>query len=206
MPLHADLYLNRIDLAAHAGADVCQVCRVDSLEELLGRLRSGQICSGACPHWPQERIDAFRLAMDADQILPTIPSLDVPTPTGAGLIALNEPVTSSPILITGNSRLTQEVLLAVLSTTTTSMWMACVDTGGHTVDMALVFRTLTPEAIVSAMQDDAFGAQNLEGRIILPGLAEQFAASISSVLCRHVEVGPICAAELPFFFGEMWHR
>ena len=37
MALNADLYVDRIDLARHAPAETCQICRVDSMEELLGR-------------------------------------------------------------------------------------------------------------------------------------------------------------------------
>jgi hypothetical protein len=48
MPLHADLYLDRIDLFRYADTETCQVCRVDSQAELLDRLRSGEFCSGRC--------------------------------------------------------------------------------------------------------------------------------------------------------------
>ena len=40
----------------------------------------------------------------------------------------------------------------------------------------------------------------------LPGLAEALAAPVSEMLGRPVEVGPICAAELPLFFGRGWSR
>lgn len=202
MPLHADLYLDRIDLARYAGTETCQVCRVDSLAELLQRLRSGRLCAGRCPHWPRERVEAFRLAIDAGKVLPTIPPLGVPRPAEAGLLDLNEPDAVSPVLITGNSRLTHEVLLAVLSTTTAPVRMASVDTQGHTVDMSLVYGTLTPEAIADALSADGSPADGFAGRIILPGLAESLAAAVSELLGRPLEVGPICAAELPLFFAQ----
>lgn len=202
MPLHADLYLDRIDLTRYAGAETCQVCRVDSLEELLDRLRSGQFCPGQCPHWPRERVEAFRLAIDAGKSLPTIPSLTVPRPTESGLFELNAPVADSPVLITGNSQLTHEVLLAVLSTTAAPMWMLSVDTGGHTVDMSLVYGTLTPQTLAHAIQTDDSLANNLTGRFILPGLAESLAAPASEILDRQVEVGPVCAVELPLFLAS----
>ena len=75
MPLHADLYLDRIDLARYADAETCKICKVDSLEELVDRLRSGQVCPGRCPHWPKERIEAFRMVIDAGEILPAVASL-----------------------------------------------------------------------------------------------------------------------------------
>ena len=59
MPLHADLYLDQIDFRRHADMEICRICQVDSLEELLDRLRSGQLTGGRCPHWPRERVAAW---------------------------------------------------------------------------------------------------------------------------------------------------
>jgi len=204
MPPDADLYLDRMDLSRHVGAQACQICRVDSLAELLDRLKAGQVCPGQCIHWPRQRVEAFQAAINAGTILPTIPSLDVPRPTRAGPIGLNEPTESSPAMVTSNSELTLEVLLAVLSTATSPLWLIPVDTGGHTVDMSLVFGTLTAEAVSEALAAGAPGARGFTGRIILPGLAEPLADPISQILCRPIEVGPICAAELPLFLGPDW--
>jgi hypothetical protein len=206
MPIDADLYLDRIDLSRYTGTEACQVCRVDSLAELLSRLRSGQVSAGQCPHWPPERVKAFQMAINAGKVLPRIPSLGVPQPVEAGLFDVNGPTAVSPVLITGNSRLTHQVLLSVLSTTTSPMWLLSVDTGGHTVDMSLVYRTLTPEAIANAIQSGDRSADAFRARIILPGLAETLAGPVSDLVGRPVEVGPICAAELPLFFGSDWVR
>jgi CO dehydrogenase/acetyl-CoA synthase gamma subunit (corrinoid Fe-S protein) len=86
------------------------------------------------------------------------------------------------------------------------MRLVCVDTGGHTVDMSLVFETLTSGAIASALQADASRAHGFAGRIILPGLAEALATPVAEMLGRPVEVGPVCAAELPLFFAADWVR
>lgn len=204
MPLNADLYLDRMDLARHLGPEACQICRVDSLDQLLDRLRAGQVCPGQCIHWPRRRVEAFQAAINAGTMLPTIPSLDVPRPINAGPIDINEPTESSPVLITSNSQLTLDVLLAVLSTNTGPMWITPVDTGGHTVDMSLVFGTLTAQAVTEALAAGAQGVRGFAGRIILPGLAEPLADPISRILDRPIEVGPICAAELPLYLGSDW--
>jgi len=204
MPPDADLYLDRMDLARHLGSEACQICRVDSLEELLDRLRAGQVCPGQCSHWPRQRVEAFHHAINAGTILPTIPSLDVPRPGSAEPIDLNEPTEASPVLVTGNSQLTLEVLLAVLSTTTSPLWLVPVDTGGHTVDMSLVFGTLTADAAGEALAGAAPGGRGFRGRLILPGLAGPLADRLSEILSHPVEVGPICAAELPLYLGDDW--
>ena len=110
----------------------------------------------------------------------------------------------SPVLITSNSRLTHDVLLAVLSTTTAPMWMLSVDTGGHTVDMSMVFKTLTPEAVATSIATQDRIPPDAAGRVILPGLAQGVAEPLAERLNRPVEVGPICVAELPLYFGSAW--
>ena len=179
---------------------------MDSLAELLDRLRSGQFRPGQCPHWPRERVEAFRLAINAGEALPTIPSLGVPRPAEAGWLELNAAAADSTALITGNSQLTHEVLLAVLSTTTAPMWIISVNTGGHTVDMSLVYRTLTPQAIADAVNADDSRPADFRGRLILPGLAGELAAPLTEILRRPVEVGPVCVAELPLFLASDWVR
>jgi hypothetical protein len=206
MPPRADLYLDRIDLVRYAGTETCQVCRVESLEELVERLRSGQFCAGQCPHWPRQRVEAFQTAIDAGEMLPRIPALGVPRPADPGLFDFNQPDRAAPVLVTGNSRLTHKVLLAVLSTTASPFWMLAVDTGGHTVDMSLIYKTLTAEGVATAIPANGADSAPFTGRIILPGLAGTLAAPVTELLNRPVEVGPVCAAELPLFFGPDWAR
>ena len=68
------------------------------------------------------------------------------------------------------------------------------------LDMSLVYGTLTDVAIARALEVDDSPAQDFTGRIILPGLAAGLAAPVSQIVGRPVEVGPICAAELPLYF------
>ncbi len=208
MPLHADLYLDRVDLGRYAKGPSCSVCHVDSLDELIERLRAGRVCAGQCVHWPPWRVEAFRMAVNSGDPLPTIPSIDVPRPTVVGVIDLNGPGPESALLVTSNSQLTHEVLLAVLSTTTLPVWLLSVDTGGNTVDMSLVYKTLTPQAVAdglaAATEPNGPLPTGFSGRILLPGLAGPMAPALSDLLGREVEVGPICAAELPLFWGEAW--
>ena len=57
------------------------------------------------------------------------------------------------------------------------------------------------EKIARAVLDEDTGRPPA-GRIILPGLADSLADEVSQSLHRPIEVGPICAAELPLFFGR----
>jgi hypothetical protein len=193
-----------MDLAKYCPPESCELCKTDSFPQFLGRLRQGLVKSGACPHWPAWRLEAFHLAVRAGEILPSIPLLDLPRPASAGVIALLETDETSPALVTGNSEFSQAVLLSLLSMTATPIKLVSVDTLGHTVDMAMIFKTLTAEKIADGLALADVNIGLAEPRIILPGLAASLAAELELIIDRPVEIGPVCAAELPLFMGEDW--
>ena len=203
MPPYADLYLDRIDLARYAGTATCQVCHVDSLEELVERLRSGQFCAGQCPHWPRERIEAFQMAIDAGTLLPRIPALSVPQPAAHGPVRLQR--AGGGLARAGHRQLPPHARGAA--------GRAVDDDRAH-VDALGRYRR--PHGRHGAGLRDVHargrrprrpgrrlaGGGASRGRIILPGLAERLAGPVSEMLGRPVEAGPVCAAELPLFFGS----
>jgi hypothetical protein len=199
---NADLYLDGMDLEKYCRGETCELCRVDSFNEFVERIKSGGIKSGDCPHWPPGRVEAFCLAMEAGEILPSVPMLDTPRPAAPGVMELIETGADSPVLVTGNSELTQNLMLALIAMTSTPIKLLSVDCLGHTVDMAMVFKALTAKKISGALKEAGAGGGN--GRIILPGLARSLAAPLESMIGRAVEAGPICAAELPLYMGEDW--
>jgi hypothetical protein len=203
MPRNADLYLDRIAFDRYTSGESCELCRVDSLDELVDRLRHGEIPTGPCAHWPPERVTAFCTALDAAEFLPEVPALELPRPVEQGLFELNPPTEKSPLLVTGNSEFTQAVLLAVISRTSSPLRVLFTDTHGHTVDMAMVFQVLTAERVATAVEQVKVEPSE-PSRIVLPGLAGAIAPALSNRLNRPVEVGPVCAAELSLYMGDDW--
>jgi acetyl-CoA decarbonylase/synthase complex subunit gamma len=122
----------------------------------------------------------------------------------AGLVELGEPGPGDPVLVTGNSELTQEVLLAVLSTTTRSFFVLFSDTRGDTFDMSLILGSFTVERLAGILDREKVRERAAGSTLILPGLAAGLRDEVASVSGLAVEVGPVCAAELPLFFGERW--
>jgi hypothetical protein len=199
----AGLYLEKMDLERYRPTEDCALCRVDSFEELLARLRSGAPGGQSCLHWPAWRREAFLAALTAGEWLPPIPALDLPRPGPVGLLELNGNSPTAPVLVTGNSEFTQAVVLAVLSRVLMPLKLLCVDTHGHTVDMALVFQEFHGDRIAQAAA--AAGLALDPGvRLILPGLAEAIVPGVEAALGRPVEVGPICAAAIPLYLGPDW--
>ncbi len=201
MSLKADLYLDRMDLSRYFPEETCELCKVDSLSEFIGRIKAGGLKGGACPHWPAWKVEAFRQAVDAGVMLPEVPSLELPRPARTGVMELVETDASSPVLVTGNSEYTHAVMLTILATTSTPIRMLSVDCLGHTVDMAIIFREFKAEKIAKALSGMEVAP---EARIVIPGLAASLAREIDEKIGRAVEVGPVCAAELPLFMGEDW--
>jgi len=199
----ASLYLDRMDLERYCAGETCELCRVDSFEELIDKLKSGRLKGGTCHHWPEWKARAFEAALAAGERMPQVPSLTVPRPTEPGLVELNDAGGGDPLLVTGNSELTQQVMLAVLSWTVSPIRLLMVDTLGHTVDMAMVFGELTADRAAQAMSSLEVSG---EARIVLPGLAGPIEKELAQRLGRPVETGPLCAAELPLYMGRDWKQ
>ena len=108
------------------------------------------------------------------------------------------------VIITGNNEYTEQVLMMVLGTTVCPFFVLFVDTDGNTVDMAMVYKTLTAERIHKALRET--GVERKAGRkeIIVPGLASPLRNDIEKMTGWNVRVGPVCAAELPLFLSDIW--
>lgn len=195
-----DLYFKKMELDKYCPAESCEVCKVESFGDFVDKLKSGEVKSGSCPHWPAWRLEAFRLAVTASDYIPPVPMLDLPRPAEAGLIELIAG-DDAPVLVTGNSEFTQAVMLAVLAMAAKPLKLLSVDCLGHTVDMAMIFKTLTADKISQAFTDHGVDASKAR-RVVLPGLTSILAPELEKLLGRPVEVGPICAAELPLYLGE----
>lgn len=138
-----------------------------------------------------------------NEILPEVEVLQLPNPGPTGLFQINQPEKDSPILVSGNSKLTVEVLTAVLSTTLSPFWYLVVDTDGHTVDMAMVYEVFTAERVVQVLIREEADQIAPESTLFLPGFAAPIRDNLAEQSGRPVTVGPVCAAELPLFFGTM---
>jgi len=203
MAPNANLYFDEMELEKYCPGEACELCKVNSFDEFLDRLKDGRLKGGACPHWSSSKIEAFRIAVEANDFVQPVPMLDGPRPTEPQVLELNDPGPHAPVLVTGNSQLTQSVVLSVLSLATGPMRLLTIDVRGHTVDMAVIFKEFTAERVSSAFHD--FGVDSVAAsRIILPGLAAPIVPELASLLDRSLEIGPICAAELPLHMADDW--
>jgi acetyl-CoA decarbonylase/synthase complex subunit gamma len=106
--------------------------------------------------------------------------------------------------VSGNSEITLTVLSAVLATTVSPFYLLLVDTLGDTLDMALIYERFTPAKVNGALQEAHLVHKVHHRTLIIPGLAAALAEPLAAATTWQVSVGPICALELPLYFGEYW--
>jgi acetyl-CoA decarbonylase/synthase complex subunit gamma len=133
-----------------------------------------------------------------------VPLLLHPRPGFCGLIELNNPGPASPVVLSGNNEYTEQVLMTVLGTTVCPFFVLFVNTEGNTVDMAMIYQTLTAERVYTALKETGLGEKAEVREFLIPGLAASLKADIERLTGWRVRVGPVCAAELPLFLSESW--
>jgi len=133
-----------------------------------------------------------------------VPLLTHPRPGFSGIVELNEPGPASPVLVSGNNEYTEQVLMTVLGTTVCPFFALFVNTDGNTVDMAMIYKTLTAGRISSALKETGLEEKVTAKELIIPGLAASLKNDIEKSTGWSVRVGPVCAAELPLFLSEIW--
>jgi CO dehydrogenase/acetyl-CoA synthase gamma subunit (corrinoid Fe-S protein) len=202
--LHADLYVDKIQIAPYLTPQECSGMGVKDCAELASRLQQGLLRPEDCRGLNYQKRYALSLALRAREILPPVPSLDLPRPLRPDLFEINEPDRVSPVLVTGNSEFTLTVLTGVLATTVSPFYLLAVDCRGDTVDMSMILRSFTPQRL-----DQGLLAHNLAARVshrslIIPGWLAPLKEELAAYTGWRIRVGPICAGELPLFLWEKW--
>ena len=202
--LLADAYLDRIDFLRYLPRTDCGDCGAATCGEFVEDLKNARKKVEDCPGIEEDLYYPFAIALQADRLLPEFPCLMIPRPGPAGLVEINAPDANSPLLVSGNNVHTQEILAAVLATTKSSFFLLFVDTRGDTVDMAVILEHLTPGGIDAAIMKSGILKRHPHVEIVIPGLASGMSHELTRTIRRQIAVGPICAGELPLFFGAGW--
>jgi CO dehydrogenase/acetyl-CoA synthase gamma subunit (corrinoid Fe-S protein) len=200
----ADLYVEKIDFLRYLNTSDCRECGFPSCNEFLYVLKAGKTNVRACPFLSRNRAYAFEAIGKIQELWPEVPLLTHPRPGFTGLIELNSPDPSSLVLVTGNNEHTEEVIMTVLGTTVCPFFVICVDTRGDTVDMAMIYQSLTAEKIYHALNETGIKNRVQSGELLIPGLAAPLKDDIERLSGWKARVGPVCAAELPLFLSEIW--
>lgn len=200
----ADLYLEKVNLKKYLNKTDCVQCGFKSCDEFTNALMKGIKKPKDCPFLSKNKAYAFEVTLRLKDLWPDVPLLVHPRPCLVGLIELNKPDTSSSILISGNNEYTEQVIMTVLGTTICPFFVIFVDTDGNTVDMAMIYQTMTAERVYKALKESGVEKKTSKREMIVPGLTAPLKEDIEKLTGWRVKVGPICAAELPLFLSEFW--
>ena len=94
--------------------------------------------------------------------------------------------------------------MTVLGTTICPFFVIFIDTDGNTVDMSMIYQTLTAQRVAESIQSTSIEEKVTVRELMLPGLASSLKGDIERLTGWNVRVGPVCAAELPLFLSEIW--
>jgi CO dehydrogenase/acetyl-CoA synthase gamma subunit (corrinoid Fe-S protein) len=202
--LTADLYVDKIEIAPYLTPEECRGVGVRDCLEMAALLKEGALRPEDCPNLSARKRYAISLALRAREIMPAVQSLELPRPTAPDLFEINAPDLESPVLVTGNSEFTLTVLTGVLATTVSPFFLLAVDCRGDTVDMAMVLRSFTPQRLDQALEAHDLAARVSHRSLIIPGGLAPLREELAHYTGWQIQVGPICAGELPPFLGEKW--
>jgi len=198
-PLDAWLYLDRMDLSRYWPKDA-----PTGWDQFHTRFKQGNITLEECAFLSPSQRHAFEIALESETYLPRIPSITVPQPITPDLFPLNEPGENAIVLVSANNRLTFDLLATIWSHGLTPAYFLLLDCSGHTVDMAMIFKTFTPERLQASLQKSGLETRVKHRRMIAPGLTAPLAKDFEKATGWQIEIGPVCAAEMPLFLGDRW--
>ena len=197
--LKADLYLDQMNLCRCWPANAAISC-----EDFIAQVKAGKAFIEDCTFLTSQQIQALKLAFEAEQYLPSIPPTTAPQPMEGCLFPLNEPDENALVIVSGNSKLTFEILATVWAQGITPCYFLLVDCSGNTVDMAMVYEDFTSKRLLQALKESGLEEKVMHRHMIVPGVTAPLADDFIIATDWEVEIGPICAAELPLFLGERW--
>lgn len=203
--LYADLYADKIDLAPYLSPEDCRGAGLTDSAQVAARFKEGTFRPEDCPNLTPGKRYALSLALRAREILPPIQSLEFPRPVPPDLYEINDPGPEAPVLVTGNSEFTLTVLTGLLALTVSPFFLLQVDTRGDTADMAMIYRSFTPQRLDQALEAHKLADRVQHRELIIPGVLAPMKEELAGYLTGWIIVpGPICAAELPLFLGDKW--
>jgi len=195
----ADIYIDKVDTYSYWPANATIPC-----QDFLARLKAGEVDMEDYPFLTSKQFKAFKLVLEAEKYLPSVPLLTIPQPMATDLLDMNEPDRNSLVIVSGNNQLTFEVLATIWAQGVTPAYFLIVDCLGSTVDMAMVYGEFTPERLAQMLKKSGLEKKVEHRNMIIPGLTSPLVEVFVRTTGWEIEVGPVCAAELPLFLGDRW--
>jgi hypothetical protein len=203
--LYADLYVDRIDLAPYLSPEDCRGAGASNCTQLAAWLKEGSFYLEDLNGLTPGKHYALDLALRAQEVLTPVQSLEFPRPVWPDLFEINDPGPDAPVLVTGNSEFTLTVLTGLLALTVSPFYLLQADTRGDTADMAMIYRSFTPQRLDQALEAHKLAGRLSHRELIIAGVLAPLKEEVAGYLTGWTIIpAPICAAELPLFLGDKW--
>ena len=108
------------------------------------------------------------------------------------------------VSVSGNNRYTFELLASIWTQGKTPAYFLVVDCLGNTVDMAVLFGDFTSGRLLQILEETGLEEKVVHRHMIVPGYTKSLARDFVEATGWEVEVGPVCAVELPLYLGDRW--
>lgn len=115
------------------------------------------------------------------------------------LLEFNSPDESSPVIVTSNSIITQQILGLILNAAKVKAFVVPVDAQGLTYDNAIAGNFFTGMQVMKALTSSGISTKVRARKIIIGGLGKDVKSSIERITKWSVEVGPISGYEIPMY-------
>jgi acetyl-CoA decarbonylase/synthase complex subunit gamma len=186
----------------------------------LARYLPDEGCNGAknAKELAQMLIDKKLKASDCDKIdkkmaavIDGVLSVDIRLPESdpmqqkvpEKLFEYNSPDPSSPIIVTGNSIITHQILGLIFNASKTKAFVIPIDTMGFTYDNAVAGGNVTPMQVMRAINESGILNKASSKKMVIGGLGEGLKSNIERIARWTVEVGPVSGYELPLYLLSM---
>ncbi|MDW5564333.1 MAG: hypothetical protein SA339_14055 [Methanomassiliicoccus sp.] len=191
-----DLYwMKAEDLAKYLPEGGCNGAR--SAKELAQMLIGKKMRASDCATIDKEMAATIDGVMSVDIRLPE--SDPMQQKVTEKLFEYNSPDSSSPIIVTGNSIITHQILGLVLNAAKTKAFVIPVDSMGFTYDNACAGGNITPMQVMRALTESGISNKASSKKMIIGGLGESMKGNIERITRWTVEVGPVSGYELPLY-------
>jgi CO dehydrogenase/acetyl-CoA synthase gamma subunit (corrinoid Fe-S protein) len=172
-------------------------CGAKSAKELAQMLIEKKLKAADCGEIEKSMAEAIDGALSVDIRLPE--SDPMQTKVQEKLFEYNSPDESSPIIVTGNSIITHQILGLILNASKVKAFVIPIDTMGFTYDNAVAGGNITPMKVMTALTDSGIANRSTSRKMILGGLGANLKGNIERITRWTVEIGPVSGYELPVF-------
>jgi acetyl-CoA decarbonylase/synthase complex subunit gamma len=193
-----DLYkLKAEDIVKYLPEGDSSASGAKSWTEFAQMLIDKKVKAVSCAKIDKKMAEAIDAVLSIDIRLPESDPMQQKVPEK--LFEYNSPDENSPVLITGNSIITHQILKLIFERSKVKAFIVPVDTNGYTMDNSAVAAAFTPMATMKAINESGVGNKVSARKAIISSLAADQKSGIERIARWSLELGPVSGFELPLY-------